>query len=84
MKIIVSPANGPKLTIPVPGFFLTSPTLMKMGLGMARNYAGDVMVDIPDEVLKALSRSIKQTKKRYGQWELVHVESGGNQVSIYL
>lgn len=84
MKILVSPADGPRLTIPVPGFFLTSPTLMKLGLGVARKYSGDIMVDIPDEALKALSRAIKRTKKRYGQWELIHVESGGNTVQIFL
>lgn len=84
MKIVISPADGPTMAIPIPDFFLTSPTLMKWGLGIGRSYAGDAMPEIPPESLKALSQAIKQTKKRYDQWELVHAESGGNSVTIYL
>ena len=43
------------------------------------------MPDIPSEALQALSQCIRDIKKKYGTWELVHVESAnGDLVSIIL
>lgn len=83
MKIHIQEAGGNGFTIPVPNFMLFSPTLLQFGLNISKQYSGTSIPDIPPEALHALSRAFKEIHKKYGTWELVHVETaGGNAVII--
>ena len=85
MKITVHSVDGHRFSIPLPTALLTSPTLLRFALNAGRKHAGPSMPDIPSEALQALSQCIRDIKKKYGTWELVHVESAnGDLVSIIL
>lgn len=85
MKITVHSSDGKRIFIPIPTALLTSPTVVRFALNMGKKHAGSAMPSIPPETVQALCDSIRQIKKRYGQWELVHVEStDGDLVSIIL
>jgi len=85
MKIIVHSYDGHRICIPLPNALLTSPTVLRFALRAGKKYAGAAVPNIPPEALQSLSLTIRNVKKRYGQWELVHVESAnGDLVSIIL
>lgn len=85
MRILVHSADGHRISIPFPTALLTSPTVVNFVLKLGKKHAGASMPDIPPEALQALSQSIREIKKKYGTWELVHVESAeGDLVSIIL
>ena len=85
MKILVHSSDGHRICIPFPTALLTSPTVVQFGLNIGKRYAGASMPNIPPEAVQALCQSLRQIKKQYGQWELVHVESAdGDLVSIIL
>lgn len=85
MKIQIREARGRGFTIPIPNCLLFSPTLLETGLKIGKRYAGTSVPDIPPEILRALCAAVKDLRRRYGTWELVHVESaGGDLVSIII
>ena len=83
MKINVKDAGGKGFTIGLPNAMLFSPTLLNFGIRMGKRHAQDSMPDIPPETIRKLCRTIKDYSKKYGPWELVHVESAsGDRVVI--
>ena len=75
MKIEVHAPGGPDLTIPLPNAMLFSPALLNFGLKIGGRYSNHTMPEIPPEAVKLACKAIKDYRKQFGPWELVHVES---------
>ncbi len=85
MRILVRRGPEPEVDIRLPDFLLTSTTLYRLGLFLGKRYAGNGMPDISPESLKKISAALKDAKRKYGSFELVHVESSqGEDVTIWL
>lgn len=75
MTIEVHVPGGPDLTIPFPNAMLFSPTLLNFGIWIGGRYSHGAMPEIPPETVKLACKAILDHRKKFGPWELVHVES---------
>ncbi len=84
MRIKVKASGMRQFTIALPTGMIFSPTMIRLGLCIGRKYADEVP-DISAHDLRAICKAAKQTKRRYGRYELVSVESAqGDLVGITL
>lgn len=85
MKISVITASGQHITIPFPTSLLTNPIAVRGFLKQVQKYATVEMPPLTHQQVNALCKEINQLRKKYPDWELVHVESaGGDLVRITL
>ena len=83
MTIQVFPKDGPTITIPLPNAVLFSPTVLNFSLWLGDRFSRHSTPEIPPETVKKLCTAIKDYRKQFGSWELVHVESAdGNTIII--
>lgn len=91
MKIFVK-SDGHRLTIPVPTNWLFSKAsawlwlkMMRMFSKITDHYGNDFYLNLPDEAVHAICEELKRTKKKYGKWTLVEVQTAdGDEVTITL
>lgn len=84
MKITIRNHEGKGFTIPLPTALLSNPTLVTFGLRISRKASASAP-DLSAETVQSFCAAIKQVKRQYGTWELVHVESAdGDIVSVIL
>lgn len=79
MKIRVRD-NSHDLSIALPTGLVFSRATVWLANRVGRRYAEDALRDIPPEALEALFAEFRRIKKKYGSWELVHVESSGGEL----
>lgn len=73
------------LNIVLPTRLVFSKTLVRIGMYFARKYAPETMESIPSEAVEKLLDEMHRIKKKYGSWDLVHVQSAdGEEVLIRL
>lgn len=84
MKITIKEGKHRPFHIVFPTRMIFSPMLISLGLRIARKNSPQVP-DIPSSAVKAICRSVRETKHRYRCYELVAVESNdGDVVKITL
>lgn len=87
MKIIIKPAEGPQIIIPLPTRFVFSGLsghIIKKSLQAAKLEEGERIPAIPYEVLPLAGRDLLQMRKDFPGLPLVEVESSdGDHVTIY-
>lgn len=84
MKITIKGDGHHSLYIIFPTRIVFIPTLISLGLRIARRKCPHVP-HISRSTLRTLSSSIQETKRRYGHYELVNIESNdGDMVKIVL
>ena len=80
---IKSGAKNINLVLPTKLIF--SAPVAWLGFVVGRTYVPDAMTNIPPEAMQAIFRELRNTKERYGSWDLVEVSSAsGEQVLIRL
>lgn len=84
MRITVKAGGARRIFIAMPTGLIFSPAMVSLWLRISRKYTPEVP-NISYRDLRAICKAIKQTKRRYGCYELVTVESGqGDLVKITL
>lgn len=87
MKIIIDPADGPRMVIPLPTRFVFSGFsghIIRKSLRAAKVEEGERIPAIPYEMLPLAGRDLLQMRKDYPGLPMVEVESAdGDHVTIY-
>lgn len=84
MKIRIETAEK-NLTIPVPDALLSPKLIPWIAEKIGRKTAPEALERIPPGALEVIFRELRRTKKRYGPWELVDIQSAnGEHIRITL
>ena len=84
MRITVKAKGARRIFIALPTGWVFSPTMISWWLRIGRKYSSEVS-NISNYDLRAICKAIKETKRRYGSYELVSVESSeGDLVEVIL
>lgn len=84
MRITVKAKGARRIFIALPTGWVFSPTMISLWLRIGRKYSSEVP-NISNHDLRAICKAIKETKRRYGSYELVSVESSeGDLVGVIL
>ena len=84
MKIRIETAEK-NLTIPVPDALLSPKLIPWIAEKIGRKKAPEALERIPPGALEVIFRELRRTKKRYGSWELVDIQSAnGEHIRITL